>query len=155
MCNFLKPDESWWGLLKLMIHQPCFFLHRESCIIWGFKYLIWRYLIRLFRGWGFPYIRLTYCLDRLFYLHLIIGWITWRYPPIFYGCISFKATSLIYKKNSHGSDLQPGHIVLVQLGHSWHRFLKCMTCNIISYTSILANVWLVIIGVWCDCRNSA
>lgn len=98
MCNFLKPDESWWGLLKLMIHQPCFFLHRESCIIWGFKYLIWRYLIRLFRGWGFPYIRLTYCLDRLFYLHLIIGWITWRYPPIFYGCISFKATSLIYKK---------------------------------------------------------
>ena len=39
MCNFLEPDESWWGLLKLMIHQPCS-VHRESCIIWGFKYLI-------------------------------------------------------------------------------------------------------------------
>ena len=39
-----------------------------------------------------------------------------KVSPHLYGRISFKATSLIYKKISHGFDPQPGHIFLVQLG---------------------------------------
>ena len=98
-----------------MIHQPCS-VHRESCIIWGFKYLIWRYLINLFRGWGFPYIRLTYCLDTVILPPFDCRMNHMKVSPHLYGRISFKATSLIYKKISHGFDPQPGHIFLVQLG---------------------------------------